>query len=70
MLVVFQMLNFKEPLARRSIKVSMSEVKDEPKFKRPALWYAMAPVLVLVALLAINVLLYKDGATNGPNQIA
>ena len=48
----------------------MSEVKDEPKFKRPALWYAMAPVLVLVALLAINVLLYKDGATNGPNQIA
>ncbi len=48
----------------------MSEAKVEPEFQRPALLLALAPVLVLVLLLTINVLLYKADATYGPNQIA
>lgn len=36
----------------------------------PALWMAIVPVLVLIALLAINVMIYTDDATYGPNQIA
>lgn len=31
---------------------------------------AMFPILVLIGLLALNVVLYKDNATYGPNQIA
>lgn len=34
------------------------------------LWYAIVPVVVLVALLSLNVIFYKDDATYGPNQIA
>jgi len=32
--------------------------------------YAIVPVVVLVFLLIVNVILYKDDATYGPNQIA
>ena len=48
----------------------MSEGKVEPEFRRPALLFALAPVLVLILLLSVNVLLYGDLATSGPNQIA
>ena len=48
----------------------MSVVNDEPEFKRPSLWFALAPALVLVLLLSVNVLLYGEDATYGPNQIA
>ena len=48
----------------------MSEGKVEPEFRRPALLFALAPVLVLILLLSVNVVLYGDGATSGPNQIA
>ena len=48
----------------------MSVVNDEPEFKRPSLWFALAPALVLVLLLCVNVLLYGEDATYGPNQIA
>ena len=48
----------------------MSVVNDEPEFKRPSLWFALAPAIVLVLLLSVNVLLYGEDATYGPNQIA
>ena len=48
----------------------MSEAKIETEFKRPSLLLALAPAVALVALLAINVVLYKSDATYGPNQIA
>lgn len=38
--------------------------------KRPALWQALLPVFVLIGLLVLNVFLYSDNATYGPNQIA
>lgn len=34
------------------------------------LFFAIVPVIVLIALLVLNVILYKDDATYGPNQIA
>lgn len=33
-------------------------------------WFSIVPVAVLVMLLVFNVILYKDDATYGPNQIA
>ena len=48
----------------------MSEAKVEPEYRRPALLFALAPALVLVLLLSVNVLLYGADATYGPNQIA
>ncbi len=36
----------------------------------PALGQALIPVIVLVALLAVSVYLYGDGASSGPNQLA
>ena len=38
--------------------------------KEPALWQAFVPILVLILLLGTNVIIFKSGATNGPNQIA
>lgn len=38
--------------------------------KRPALWQALLPVVVLIGLLVVNVVLFSDNATYGPNQIA
>ena len=37
---------------------------------RPSLLAALIPVAFLILLLAINVLVYSDDATTGPNQIA
>ncbi len=34
------------------------------------LWIAVVPILVLILLLVFNVLIYGDGASSGPNQIA
>lgn len=39
----------------------------EPK---PSLFLSIVPVLFLITLLVINVLLFKDDATGGPNQLA
>ena len=36
----------------------------------PGLWQAILPVVILILLLVINVLIYGDSATSGPNQIA
>jgi len=38
--------------------------------RSPHFLEAIFPILVLIGLLAINVILYKDNATYGPNQIA
>ena len=40
------------------------------EFETVPLWCAVLPIVVLVALLVLNVYLYKDDATYGPNQIA
>lgn len=40
------------------------------KLKRPSLWAAMLPVIVLIVLLGINVYLYGADSSYGPNQIA
>jgi NhaC family Na+:H+ antiporter len=46
----------------------MSEIKDQPI--RPSLMLALLPLVALIALLGINVILYKGDATGGPNQMA
>lgn len=38
--------------------------------KNIPLWMAILPILVLIVLLVVNVRLYKDNASYGPNQIA
>lgn len=38
--------------------------------RAPHFLIALLPIVVLVVLLAVNVLFYKDNATYGPNQIA
>ncbi len=38
--------------------------------KRPTLLLAFIPILILIILLAINVIVFGSGATDGPNQIA
>ncbi len=38
--------------------------------KRPTLVHAFIPIVFLVAFLAINVIVFEAGATDGPNQIA
>lgn len=38
--------------------------------KRPTLLMALFPIVILIALLAINVIIFESGATEGPNQIA
>lgn len=41
-----------------------------PSPRAPSLFQALIPVLVLIVLLATSVLLYGDGSSAGPNQIA
>ena len=45
----------------------MSKKLSETKIP---LWMAIVPIVVLISLLVINVRLYSDDATYGPNQIA
>ena len=40
------------------------------KTKTPSFWLALSPILLLVGLLALNVVFYKDYSSYGPNQIA
>lgn len=40
------------------------------EFKRPTLGIAFIPILILIGLLALNVVLFSDDASYGPNQIA
>ena len=43
---------------------------DNSKQKAPSLLDALLPMVVLIALLAASVLLFKDDSSYGPNQIA
>lgn len=43
---------------------------NQKKAHGPALWLALLPVAVLVLLLSLNVYLFKDNASYGPNQLA
>jgi len=38
--------------------------------KQPSLFMALFPIVILITLLAINVIIFESGATEGPNQIA
>ena len=49
--------------------LSNSATLEPPRYT-VSLWAALFPVAVLIALLIINVVIYGDGATAGPNQIA
>ncbi|MCH2230545.1 MAG: Na+/H+ antiporter NhaC [Crocinitomicaceae bacterium] len=40
------------------------------KTKSPSFFIALIPILILVGLLAVNVMIFGDNATYGPNQIA
>ncbi|MFN7258594.1 MAG: sodium:proton antiporter, partial [Cyclobacteriaceae bacterium] len=40
------------------------------KPSRPTLLHAFIPIVTLIILLAINVIVFGSGATDGPNQIA
>lgn len=40
------------------------------QIKKPSLLHAFIPIITLVLFLAINVLVFGSGATDGPNQIA
>ncbi|MBY0517276.1 MAG: Na+/H+ antiporter NhaC [Bacteriovoracaceae bacterium] len=39
-------------------------------YKKPGLGLSLIPLLFLIVLLALNIYLFKDGATSGPNQLA
>ena len=38
--------------------------------REPNLLEALIPLIILIALLSLNVVIYNDNATYGPNQIA
>ena len=42
----------------------------ESPFQQQRLWHALVPIIVLIALLAINVVVFGDGGLEGPNQLA
>lgn len=43
---------------------------DNDQSKNPSLGISLLPVLFLISLLVINIIVYKDDATGGANQIA
>ncbi len=43
---------------------------DQEETKEPSLLISLIPVVVLISLLVINILVYKDDATSGSNQLA
>lgn len=45
------------------------ENTDEIQFKKPSLFQALIPILILVGLLALNVIYFGDSATSGANQV-
>src|SRR5688500_9806074 len=38
--------------------------------RKPGILLSLVPVLVLMGLIIINIAIYKDESTNGPNQLA
>lgn len=45
-------------------------MNSEKIYKKPHFLIAIIPIAVLIVLLALNVFIYEDNATSGPNQIA
>lgn len=45
-------------------------MQHDAQGKEPHFFVSLIPVLVLISLLTINVNVYKDDATSGPNQLA
>ena len=45
-------------------------MQNDIQGKTPHFFVSLVPVLVLIILLTINVIVYKDDATSGPNQLA
>ncbi len=43
---------------------------ENNSFKRPSIIQAFIPIIVLIGLLTLNVIFYKDNSSYGPNQIA
>ncbi len=41
-----------------------------PPAKTPSLWLSLLPCILLLALLVVNVSLFSDDASSGPNQLA
>ena len=53
------------------ILILVKNIKRMQKNNRtPNLIEALIPIIILIALLSLNVIIYKDSATYGPNQIA
>jgi len=53
------------------IKSEIDSVNRHEKANSPiALWLAVLPILILIGLLVLNVRIYRDDASFGPNQIA
>ena len=48
----------------------MSEHNSSPELPRIPIWLAAIPILLLIGLLALNVWIWRDNASYGPNQIA
>ncbi|MFM7564116.1 MAG: sodium:proton antiporter, partial [Planctomycetota bacterium] len=48
----------------------MSEQTSSPELPRIPIWLAAVPILLLIGLLALNVWIWRDNASYGPNQIA
>ncbi|NNE98591.1 MAG: Na+/H+ antiporter NhaC, partial [Pyrinomonadaceae bacterium] len=46
------------------------EKTNEPQINEPSLLVSLIPVVVLMALLVINIIVFKDDATGGSNQLA
>lgn len=38
--------------------------------KKPSLLVSLSPIIFLISLLIVNILIFKDDATGGPNQVA
>ena len=45
-------------------------MREESDRREPSILLSMIPIAILIALMVFNVLLFKDNATFGPNQIA
>ena len=45
-------------------------MSDTTNWKKPSLFQALLPILVLIALLTANVIYFGDSATSGANQVA
>ena len=48
----------------------MCEAADSKDVKKPSLALSLVPLAFLVLALVVNVILFKDDATYGPNQLA